>query len=539
MKPLDKIRVFILTLELIFVLVFSISIIQNEDKRVPGVCLLLCLAFTIIIIPCYVYLSRLSRTSQDVTVDDLLTVVPFFFSGPCTIIQLINIWTAGDYVQAYSEAEQSAKIFWISVQFISLLLSFVSLGLTSIRMNNDSGSTMRLVSGYISVFANCFLRVLVISILVFISPILGVLFLLVSFIILASFHFSSGDGRHSLFLAFANLMSPTGMFHDICSNSEDSGKMLTLNIPTSELARVKVNESGLVVRMKRFLFISILYTSALFCVYLVSLESWLYAYPDLYPHVSSILLRRVFTYTIIFFILIFVIIAEIVYFLQISKSGKDDSIAPPESPSTPMRVEINLNNENETQRPETTGRLYPVIASAPAPDPPFNPYFQIPQPEHGPAGDTIFTGYKKCANATCVTCVKMIEGQHFRSTVTGQQYNLSANVSCTTERLIYMITCSKCSKQYVGKTEQSLKQRHYGHRREIEQGSSALGQHFSSEGQCGGYQSLQLQVIDVIGPGSGVVDLLSREGYWQHELKTFSPGGINIRDELGGARNKS
>ena len=31
----------------------------------------------------------------------------------------------------------------------------------------------------------------------------------------------------------------------------------------------------------------------------------------------------------------------------------------------------------------------------------------------------------------------------------------------------------------MGKTEQTLRQRHYGHRREVEQASSALGQHFS------------------------------------------------------------
>ena len=115
--------------------------------------------------------------------------------------------------------------------------------------------------------------------------------------------------------------------------------------------------------------------------------------------------------------------------------------------------------------------------------------------------------------------------------VLGNSYEIKANVSCTTERLIYMITCSSCGKQYVGKTDQSLRQRHYGHRREIEQGSSALGKHFSSAaGHCSA-DSLQLQVIELC-PAGG--DLLAREGHWQHQLQTFSPGGINIRDELGG-----
>lgn len=128
-----------------------------------------------------------------------------------------------------------------------------------------------------------------------------------------------------------------------------------------------------------------------------------------------------------------IIITDVVYFIQISNTGKDDSITPPDSPSTPMRVEMNLNNIDETQSPETGVRLYPAIPSAPAPDPPFNPYFQIPQPqpehEHGPAGDIQFDGYRKCANKTCVTCIKMIEGQHFRSSVTGTYKKVVFNLS--------------------------------------------------------------------------------------------------------------
>lgn len=54
------------------------------------------------------------------------------------------------------------------------------------------------------------------------------------------------------------------------------------------------------------------------------------------------------------------------------------------------------------------------------------------------------------------------------------------------------------------------------------------------KGECGGLDSLSLQVIEVVEGG----ELLAREGHWQHELSTFAPGGINIRDELGGARAK-
>ena len=56
---------------------------------------------------------------------------------------------------------------------------------------------------------------------------------------------------------------------------------------------------------------------------------------------------------------------------------------------------------------------------------------------------------------------------------------------------LLQITCQKCKKQYVGKTVQTLKQRHYGHRREIDKQSSHLGEHFA--GPCG-YNNLRIQV---------------------------------------------
>ena len=117
----------------------------------------------------------------------------------------------------------------------------------------------------------------------------------------------------------------------------------------------------------------------------------------------------------------------------------------------------------------------------------------------------------------------------FTSRVTGRQYTIAPAVSCTSQQLIYLITCARCEKQYVGKTEQSLRQRHYGHRREIEAASSALGQHFAA-GACGP-DSLNIQIIELCSSQ----DLLpAREGFWQHELASFAPRGINIRDELGG-----
>ena len=60
--------------------------------------------------------------------------------------------------------------------------------------------------------------------------------------------------------------------------------------------------------------------------------------------------------------------------------------------------------------------------------------------------------------------------------------------------MVYLVTCRRCKKQYVGKTEQALRQRHYGHRREIELRSTPLGKHFA--GECG-YANWSMQVENV------------------------------------------
>ena len=57
----------------------------------------------------------------------------------------------------------------------------------------------------------------------------------------------------------------------------------------------------------------------------------------------------------------------------------------------------------------------------------------------------------------------------------------------------------------MGKTEQSLRQRHYGHRREVETRSSALGQHFAD---CG-LDNLRIQVSTSLA-GVGGHDIVPR-----------------------------
>ncbi len=129
-------------------------------------------------------------------------------------------------------------------------------------------------------------------------------------------------------------------------------------------------------------------------------------------------------------------------------------------------------------------KLYPAIdgSSGDAPAAAPSPLRHRPPP-----------GTSRCGSPSCVTCELFAEGAAFRSEMTGRSYRFVTPVGCRTAAVVYLVTCSRCKKQYVGRTEQCLRQRHYGHRREIEQASTPLGRHFAED--CG-YASWRMQVRD-------------------------------------------
>ena len=44
--------------------------------------------------------------------------------------------------------------------------------------------------------------------------------------------------------------------------------------------------------------------------------------------------------------------------------------------------------------------------------------------------------------------------------------------------MVYIVTCTTCNFQYVGKTNQEIRKRHYGHRCDVRNGIAVLGSHF-------------------------------------------------------------
>ena len=73
-----------------------------------------------------------------------------------------------------------------------------------------------------------------------------------------------------------------------------------------------------------------------------------------------------------------------------------------------------------------------------------------------------------CQNSRCATCkTHMICSNAFKCTRTGTSYPVRHHCTCATSNVIYLITCTKCHKQYVGMTTRQLNTRINQHRTNI------------------------------------------------------------------------
>ena len=95
----------------------------------------------------------------------------------------------------------------------------------------------------------------------------------------------------------------------------------------------------------------------------------------------------------------------------------------------------------------------------------------------------ILKGIKKC-NEPCPICPYIDESKFVKATKSDKIVEINASISCHSRNLIYILTCDKCSLQYIGQTERELKtriQEHLGYVRN-ERIIKATGEHFNLDG---------------------------------------------------------
>ena len=148
--------------------------------------------------------------------------------------------------------------------------------------------------------------------------------------------------------------------------------------------------------------------------------------------------------------------------------------------------------------------------------------------EIGPQDDLIPCG-------GCVFCKTHLNtSTTFTSSVTGKQFSLSSdeipgNDACTTKNVIYLITCGKCSIQYVGMTTTSIRTRFANHRSGIKnyKHNILLYDHFCGSGHE--MSDCKVQIICHLKTDDNDTKdvLLAKEEYYMRMLSTLYPFGLN------------
>ena len=131
-------------------------------------------------------------------------------------------------------------------------------------------------------------------------------------------------------------------------------------------------------------------------------------------------------------------------------------------------------------------------------------------------------GCWKC-NRCKVACPILKEGKRFKSTNTGKSYPIRQKVDCTSDWVIYLVTCRRCQGQYVGKSKTEFRRRHSNHKQEIKKKVGGLGHHYGSGGPCS-YEHVQIQIIEQV-QHKNLDFLAERELHWQHQLRVYIENG--------------
>lgn len=132
---------------------------------------------------------------------------------------------------------------------------------------------------------------------------------------------------------------------------------------------------------------------------------------------------------------------------------------------------------------------------------------------------------KKCNQKQCTICSHFNPSPYFKSYVTKERFRIRKSYSCNSISVVYLISCKRCHKQYVGQTTKALKHRINRHRTSINTNIKFiwLAKHFNFPDHT--ISDLSVQVIEDCMPQ----DLKVTESFWIYKLKTYTPFGLNVK----------
>lgn len=136
-----------------------------------------------------------------------------------------------------------------------------------------------------------------------------------------------------------------------------------------------------------------------------------------------------------------------------------------------------------------------------------------------------------CGKSRCKTCPHVTTTSEFQSFSTKQKFEIKQNLNCESHNIIYLITCTKCGIQYVGKTETSLAIRFSRHKNTIiGNKDKPVAIHFNqpdhSLDHC---KIIPIEKVQVRSDRKFNTEAIrKREDYFIELLNTVQPHGLNL-----------
>ena len=105
-------------------------------------------------------------------------------------------------------------------------------------------------------------------------------------------------------------------------------------------------------------------------------------------------------------------------------------------------------------------------------------------------------GCFKC-NHCRVSCPVIKETNTFTSRNTMKRYQIKQHMTCDSSFVLYLVTCTRCRGQYVGKSVTPFKKRHSNHKQEVKKKVGGLGQHYGGTKACC-YENFSIVLIEQV-----------------------------------------
>ena len=138
-----------------------------------------------------------------------------------------------------------------------------------------------------------------------------------------------------------------------------------------------------------------------------------------------------------------------------------------------------------------------------------------------------------CIKEGSLCCQQILDTNQFRSHVTGKSYKIYHQVNCKSSNIIYLMDCSKCHKQYVGKAQTVFNLRLNNHRKDVRRTDAIRAdRHFNCPDHEFNRDAKftvieELKNTDTFDKKKVKYILEKGEDFWMIKLKTIHPDGLN------------